>query len=92
MEVDDEEGFVGEDLFAAVVLFAFDAAVAAGEFRPEGFGDAEYFAVLGVCVCVVFWWWGVRCKCVSEGLCGTGGSGWCFGALVVSDVHRRMVR
>jgi len=65
VEVDDEECFVGQDFFAAVVFFAFDASVAACEFGTECFGDAEYFSVWGIgCVggvsgdCLVFWDWG----------------------------------
>lgn len=45
MEVDDKEGFVREDFFAAVVFFAFDTAVSTGEFGTECFGNADYFPV-----------------------------------------------
>ena len=39
VEVYDEEGLVGEDFLAAFVFFAFDAAIATGEFCAEGVGD-----------------------------------------------------
>ena len=39
MKVDHKESFGGGDFFTTFVFFAFDAAVASGEFGTEGVGD-----------------------------------------------------
>ena len=39
MKVDDEESFRGGDFLTTFVFFAFDAAVASGEFGAESVGD-----------------------------------------------------
>jgi len=38
VKVDNKECFGGHDAFAAVVFFAFDAAVSSCKFGAEGFG------------------------------------------------------
>lgn len=39
VEVDNEEGFGGGNLFASFVFLAFDAAITTGKFGTKGFGD-----------------------------------------------------